>query len=98
MNKKDTLILKGILPPFLFELFIFQSFRFADWRSELDSVIQLRIFWGSLAIVIFFILYYVSIFIWVKRFYNEEDKNKQLLKISFFAILGFLTFAINYYL
>ncbi|SEU26398.1 hypothetical protein SAMN05443270_4140 [Lacrimispora sphenoides] len=100
MNKKDTFILSpiGIAPPCIFEIFIFQCFRFADWRNDLSQEIQFRILWGSLAIVIFFVLYYVSIFIWVKKYYTEENKTKQLLKISLFAILGFLSFAINYYL
>lgn len=98
MNKKDTFILSpmGIVPPCIFEIFIFQCFRFADWKNDLNSEIQLRILWGALAITIFFILYYTSIFIQVKKFYNEEDKTKQLLKIGLFAILGFLSFAINY--
>ena len=100
MNKKDTFILSpiGVSAPCASEMFIFQCFRFADWRNDLNSEIQFRIFWGSLAITIFFVLYYTSMLIWVKKFYTEEDKTKQLLKIGLFAMLGFLSFVINYYL
>lgn len=100
MNKKDTFILPpmGSISPCIFELFIFQCFRFADWRNDLNSEIQFRILWGSLAITIFFVLYYISMLIWVKKFYTKEDKTNQLLKISLFAILGFLSFVISYFL
>lgn len=100
MNKKDTFNLypMGIVSPCIFEIFIFQCFRFGNWKSDLNSEIQFRILWGSLAIAIFFVLYYASIFIRVKKYYTEENKVKQLLKISLFAILGFLSFVINYYL
>jgi flagellar biogenesis protein FliO len=100
MNKKDTSILPpmGIVPPCIFEIFIFQCFRFADWKGGLSQEIQFRILWGSLAIVIFFVLYYTSLLVRVKKYYTEGNKTKQLLKISLFAILGFLSFAINFYL
>lgn len=69
MNKKDTSILSpmGIVLPCIFEIFIFQCFRFADWKSGLSQEIQFRILWGSLAIVIFFVLYYTSLLIRVKK-------------------------------
>ena len=100
MNRKDTFILSPMGPilPCIFEIFIFQCFRFADWKSGLSQEIQFRILWGSLAIVIFFVLYYDSMLIRIKKYYTEENKTRQLLKISLFAILGFLSFAINYYL
>lgn len=98
MNKKDTFILSpiGVFTPCVFEIFIFQCFRFADWKSGLDSEIQFRILWGSLAIAVFFALYYTSMLIWMKKYYTEEDKTKQLLKISLLNILGFLSFVINF--
>ncbi len=100
MNKKDTLNLSpmGIVSPCIFEIFIFQCFRFGSWKSDLNSEIQFRILWGSLAISTFFILYYASMLIRVKKYYTEENKTILLLKICLYAILGFLSFAINYYM
>ncbi len=100
MNKKDTFnpYSMAIISPCIFEIFIFQCFRFADWKSDLNSEIQFRILWGSLAITIFFVSYYTFLFFLVKKFYTEKNKVNQLLKICFFAILGFLSFVISYFL
>lgn len=100
MNKKDTFILFriGVLVPCISEIFIFQFFRFADWKSDLNKEIQFRILCGSLAIVIFFALYYICMLVWVKKNYTKDDKTNQLLKISLFAILGFLSFLVGYFL
>lgn len=45
MNKKDTFIQSpiGIFLPCIFEIFIFQCFRFSDWRRELNSELQIRV-------------------------------------------------------
>lgn len=64
MNRKDnsSFISSMTFLPCVFEIFIFQFFRFADWRSGLSADIQLRIFSGSLLIAIFllFIIYFSS--------------------------------------
>lgn len=100
MNKKNENIFYRIstFSPCLFEIFIFQCFRFADWKNDLDSEIQTRILFGSLAIAVFFALYYIIFFIWVKKFYIGGDKTIQLLKTGLFAMLGFMSYIIGYFL
>lgn len=100
INNKNSFVISpiGISLPCIFEIFIFQCFRFADWRKDLNSEIQLRIMWGSLAIALFFVSYYAFMFVWVKKNYMEENKTRQLFKICLFAILGILSFTIGYFL
>ena len=98
MNKKDSRFLYLItVLPCMFEIFIFQSFRFAGWRREMNSEIQFRILWGSLGIAVFFIVCYGILFFRVKHSYNEKDKTGRLMKISLFAVLGFLSYVIGYF-
>ena len=82
----------------VFEIFIFLCFRFADWRQNLNSDIQLRIFWGAFAIVLFFIVLNIIIFFTVKKYYTQKDKTSELLKISLFGILGLSSSIIGYFL
>jgi hypothetical protein len=100
MNKKDTSILSSIVIvlPCISEIFIFQCFRFADWRLELSSELQFRVLWGTIAITLFFIVYYIFTLIWVIRFYTYEDRTNKILKISLFAILGFMSSVVGYFL
>lgn len=100
MNKNDTFILSpiGIISPCIFEIFIFQCFRFADWRRELNSELQLRVLWGTIAITLFFAVYYIFMLIWVKKSYKKEDRTNLILKISLFAILGFMSSIVGYFL
>ena len=88
----------GVISPCIFEIFIFQYFRFADWRQELGSELQFRVLWGTIAITLFFIVYYTFMLIWVKRFYTEENKVNQMIKISLFAIMGFMSSIVGYFL
>lgn len=98
MNKKDSRFLYSItILPCMLETFIFQSFRFAEWRKEMNSEIQFRILWGSLGIAVFFIVFYGILFFRVKHSYDEKDKTGQLVKISIFAVLGFLSYVIGYF-
>lgn len=98
MNKKDGLKLPQIpiTAPFLLEALIFQCFRFAEWRNDVSLDIQFRILCGSLAIAFTFLYYYITLFIGVLKSGDKNDKIKQLLYISLFAILGFGTFLIHY--
>ena len=100
MNKKyaSSLLEIAIVSPFLLELFIFQCFRFADWRNDVSSDIQFRILWGSLGISLAFILYYTCLFIWVLKSDDKNHKANQLFKICLFAILGISTFLIHYFI
>lgn len=100
MNEKNTFIMSpiGISLPCIFEIFIFQCFRFADWRSDLNSEIQLRILWGSLAIALFFVIYYTFMFVWVIKFYTGKNKTNQFLKISLFALIGIMSYIVGYFL
>lgn len=99
MNRKDnsSFISSMTFLPCVFEIFIFQFFRFADWRSGLSADIQLRIFSGSLLIAIFFVIHYIFLFFLIKKFYTKEDIKIRLFKICIFAIFGFLSFIINYF-
>lgn len=100
MNRKKISVFYrlGVLLPCLFELYIFQCFRFADWKDVLSSEIQFRILCGSMAIAIFFALFYIVLFVWVKKIYTGEDKTKQLLIISLFGVLGFMSYIVGYLL
>ncbi len=100
MNKNETFIVSpiGIIPPCIFEMFIFLCFRFADWRRELNSELQLRVLWGTIAITLFFAIYYISMIIWVKKNYKKEDRTNLIFKICLVAILGFMSSIVGYFL
>lgn len=85
MNNKNSFVISpiGISLPCIFEIFIFQCFRFADWRKDLNSEIQLRIMWGSLAIALFFVSYYAFMFVWVKKTTWKKTKLDNFLKFVF---------------
>lgn len=100
MNKKDELKLPQIpiATPCVLEALIFQCFRFAVWRNDVSLDIQFRILMGSLVIAFMFLSYYIFIFIQVLKSDDKNEKIKQLASISLFAIVGFGTFLINYFI
>lgn len=97
MNERDQWNFR-IQVPFIFEMSIFLIFRFAEWKNTVNEDIQLRVFWGANFIALFFIIYYIQLFLSVKKEYNNIDGNiMPLIKILFFAGLGFLSYIIGYY-
>ena len=63
-----------------------------------NSELQIRVQWGTIAITLFFIVYYISMLIWVIKFYKYEDRSNKILKISLFAVLGFMSSIVGYFL
>lgn len=83
--------------PCIAEIFIFLCFRFVEWRDEISPRAQYRVFWGALAIALFFAVFYVFCFFEIKKNYTGEDKLRQYLKVIIFMVIGFSSYLISYF-
>lgn len=97
LNKEKIKMNFKISAPGILEMFIFSCFRFANWREELSPDNQFRVTCGALAIVVTFILYYACLFYYTAKSQNGY-KTKESLYITFYALIGFLSFFFSYFL
>lgn len=95
--KKEWKIFLNLMAiaPIAFYISIGSVFHFGGWWQELLSEYQLRILAGSIFMVIFFLLYYVSLYIFLFRNYHEQDRRQRLGMALLAALLAVVVFLVS---
>lgn len=79
------------------EIAIFLICRFADWKNKVPPGDQFRMFWGALFIALFFVMFFISRIIDIKRNYKGENKWMQYLRYIFYMVLGLASYLFSYF-